>query len=248
MATKTPEMTPSTPPLPSTEITALTPGPTLHRSSPERLGMNFDKRILLAGFSAFACGFTLGSTHAGRLASLRFRAENAHRLPISRPGWYLYHKSKNYYKMKAGIVEGMRKGVWLASWASVFFVIEESMDVFRGTWRAGRTLEEMEGIDELDFKNMKREVEKNRDFVSSTIAGMVTGGLWSAWNAFPMVTAARTIRMGLFVGLGYGLSQDAMTYVRGRTVGYVDEAESWIYRGAKNRRKKEAEDEVQSKS
>ncbi|KAF2875817.1 hypothetical protein BDV95DRAFT_484265 [Massariosphaeria phaeospora] len=213
------------------------PPQTLHRTSPERLGMTFDKRILLAAFTSFVCGFTLGSSTAGRLASLRFRAENAHRLPISRPGWYLYHKSKNYYKSRAGISEGMRKGVWLASWGSIFFIIEESMDVFRGTWRAGRTLEEMEGVDELDIKRISSGVEKSRDFVSSAMAGMVTGGLWSAWNLFPMVTAARTIRMGLLVGLGYGLGQDGLTYVRGRTVGYVDEAESWIYRGAKNRRK-----------
>ncbi|KAF2792834.1 hypothetical protein K505DRAFT_325890 [Melanomma pulvis-pyrius CBS 109.77] len=199
--------------------------------------MTFDKRMLLAGFSSFSCGFLLGSTHAGRLASLRFRAENAHRLPISQPGWYLYHKSKNYYKMKAGISEGMRKGVWLATWASIFFIIEESLDVFRGTWRAGRTLEEMEGVDELDFRDMNKSVDKSRDCLSSAVAGMVTGGLWSAWNMFPMVTAARTIRMGVLVGLGYGLTQDAMTWVRGRSVGYVDEAESWVYRGAKNRRR-----------
>jgi hypothetical protein len=206
--------------------------------------MTFDKRMLLAGFSSFTCGFALGSTHAGRLASLRFRAENAHRLPISQPGWYLYHKSKNYYKSKYAITEGVRKGVWLATWASIFFVIEESLDVFRGTWRAGRTLEEMEGIDELDLPTIDRGVDKSRDCLSSAMAGMVTGGIWSAWNRFPMTTAARTITMGVTVGLGYGVVQDGLTYVRGRSVGYVDEAESWIYRGAKNRRKKMEEDEA----
>jgi hypothetical protein len=216
----------------------------LHRTSPERLGMSFDKRMLLAGFSAFTCGFALGSIHAGRLASLRFRAENAHRLPVSQPGWYLYYKSKNYYKTTCAVSEGIRKGAWLAAWTSIFFIIEESLDVFRGTWRAGRTLEEMEGVDELELGGLNRGVDKSRDCLSSAMAGMVTGGIWSAWNRFPMTTAARTITMGVTVGLGYGVTQDALTWVRGRSVGYVDEAESWIYKGAKNRRKKMEEEEA----
>lgn len=210
--------------------------------------MSFDKRMLLAAFSSLGCGFILGSTHAGRLASLRFRAENAHRLPTTQPGWYLYHKSKNYYKAKYGITEGLRKGTWLVAWTSMFFIIEESMDVFRGTWTAGRTLEEMEGVDELDISSMDKSVDKNRDCFSSLMAGMVTGGLWSAWNQFPMPTAARTISMGAIVGLGYGVTQDALMWVRGRKLGYVDEAESWIYRGAKNRRKKEEVEQEQQRS
>ncbi|KAF2010544.1 hypothetical protein BU24DRAFT_60445 [Aaosphaeria arxii CBS 175.79] len=199
------------------------PAELLYRSSPERLGMPFDRRLLLALSSSFLCGFTLGTSHAGHLASLRFRAENAHRLPISQPGWYLYHKSKNYYKAKEGIVVGVRKGGYLAAWTSIFFVLEESIDVFRGTWKAGRTVAEMEGVDELDMRDMGGAVERSRDFVSSGIAGMVTGGIWSAWNAFPMVTAARTIRLGLAVGLAFGLGQDGLTYLRGRSVGWVGE-------------------------
>lgn len=111
------------------------------------------------------------------------------------------------------------------------------MDVFRGTWRAGRTLTEMEGVDELDIGAMDRGVGLNRDFISSALAGVATGGLWSAWNQFPMVTAARTIRMGLVVGLAYGLGQDAMAWARKRYG--IEREESWVYRGAKNRRKED---------
>lgn len=203
--------------------------------SAHRLGMPFDHRLLLATFSSFACGSMLGYLNTSRLASLRFRAENAHRLPISQPGWYLYHKSKNYYKLKYGITAGFRSGAYLAGWTSIFFLVEESIDVFRGTWRAGRTFREMEGIHELDIKEVDTGVEKSRDFLSSVVAGMVTGGLWSAWNMFPVLTAARTIRMGLFAGLGYGLFQDGLTWTRTKTGIFVDENESWIYRGAKNR-------------
>ncbi|KAF2440036.1 hypothetical protein P171DRAFT_117223 [Karstenula rhodostoma CBS 690.94] len=219
-----------------TNTSASTSPPPSTAHSPHRLGMPFDRRLLLATFTSFSCGSMLGYLNTSRLASLRFRAENAHRLPISQPGWYLYHKSKNYYKLKYGITAGLRSGVYLAAWTSIFFLVEESIDVFRGTWRAGRTFGEMEGISELDIEKVDTGVEKSRDFLSSVVAGMVTGGLWSAWNKFPVLTAARTIRMGLFAGLGYGVFQDGLTWARGKTGGVVNDAESWIYRGAKNRR------------
>lgn len=221
-------------------VEALPEPPKLYKS-PERLGMKFDQRLLVGNLSSFLCGFTLGVSHAGHMAGMRFRAENAHRLPETRPGWYLYHKSKNYYKIKEAAPVGIRKGFFVSAWTSIFLIIEESLDIFRGTWYAGRTLNEMEGVDELDIKTMEKCIQRNRDFKSSAIAGMVTGGVWSAWNTFPMVTAARTIRMGLFVGLAYGLGQDAMMWARNKWG--VDEApESWIYKGAKNKMK-EAQEE-----
>ncbi|KAK3215904.1 hypothetical protein GRF29_8g1469603 [Pseudopithomyces chartarum] len=128
--------------------------------------MPFDRRLLLAAFSSFTCGSTLGYLNTSRLASLRFRAENAHRLPISNPGWYLYHKSKNYYKLKHGLGAGLRSGFYLAAWASLFFVVEESMDVFRGTWRAGRSLTEMEG------ERTKNAVTTMTDGLNSRSSGM----------------------------------------------------------------------------
>jgi hypothetical protein len=203
--------------------------------------MPFDRRLLLTTSLSTLCGFTLGSTSAGRLASLRFRAENAHRLPISQPGWYLYHKSKNYFKWRSGIPEGLRKGTMVAAWSSIFFVVEESLDVFRGTWRAGRTMGEMEGVDELNLSGLDSGVGRSRDFWSSAGAGMVTGGLWSAWHQFPVSTAARTIRMGLLVGLGYGVTQDAMTWAKERYGGEEGERVSWVYRGARNRQPPDGE-------
>lgn len=222
----------------SPDTTQVTPSPPPVQS-PDRLGMRFDQRLLLASFTSFMCGSMLGYTTTARLAALRFRAENAHRLPISQPGWYLYHKSKNYYRNKFGIIAGLKGGAYLSAGTAVFFIVEESMDVFRGTWRAGRTLSEMEGVDELEIRRIDTGVEKSRDFLSSAVAGMVTGGLWSVWEQFPMVTAARTIKIGLFAGLGYGLVQDALTWGRGKTGGVVNQAESWIYKGAKNRRNSE---------
>ncbi|CAI6334699.1 unnamed protein product [Periconia digitata] len=228
-----------------TDVTpSITPAnpPSTTAPSPDRLSLSFDRRLLLASFSSFSCGAILGYTTTSRLAALRFRAENAHRLPNTQPGWYLYHKSKNYYKLTKGIPAGIRAGAKLSLWTGIFFIIEESLDVFRGTWRAGRTFSEMEGVSELEVKRMDEEIQCSRDFVSSAVAGMVTGGLWSAVNKFPMVTAARTIRVGVLAGLGFGVAQDALSWGRGKTGGVVNDAESWIYKGAKNRRKKEEEE------
>lgn len=236
MATTQLDLPPEPPP--DTAQPATTSAP---RGSGHRLGLPFDQRLLLSTLASFSCGSVLGYTTTARLAALQFRAENAHRLPTSQPGWYLYHKSKKYHKWKTGVPAALRSGAYLASWSAVFFVLEESLDVFRGTWRAGRTLAEMEGVDELDMRRVDQGVERSRDFWSSAVAGMVTGGLWSAWNHFPMVTAARTIRVGLAAGLVYGLGQDALTWARGR-VGDSGGEESWVYRGAKNRRRSQDED------
>ncbi|KEQ69970.1 hypothetical protein M436DRAFT_54958 [Aureobasidium namibiae CBS 147.97] len=160
----------------------------------DRLSIAFNYRLPLTTLLASFAGFGLGLTHGGQLSGLRFRAENAHRLPTSQVGWYLYHKSKNYNIMLGGIKEGFRMGARLSFWTAIFFVFEEAVDRFRGA----------------------------RDFMSSVIAAMGTAGGFSAWNRFPIQTAARTATIGLKFGLAFGLLQDALSVARGRRVGYVD--------------------------
>lgn len=41
-------------------------------------------------------------------------------------------------------------------------------------------------------------------------------------DILPLNTAARTIRIGLYGGLAFGLAQDALGLARGRRLGYVD--------------------------
>ncbi|KEQ66086.1 uncharacterized protein M437DRAFT_40953 [Aureobasidium melanogenum CBS 110374] len=160
----------------------------------DRLSIPFNWRLPLTTVLASFAGFGLGLTHGGQLSGLRFRAENAHRLPTSQVGWYLYHKSKNYHIMLGGIKEGFRMGARLSFWTAIFFVFEEAVDRFRGA----------------------------RDFMSTVIAAMGTAGGFSAWNRFPVQTAARTATMGLKFGLVFGLMQDALSVARGRRVGYVE--------------------------
>ncbi|ELR05339.1 hypothetical protein GMDG_07322 [Pseudogymnoascus destructans 20631-21] len=80
------------------------------RTTDARLSLPTPQRLLVGTSTAFLVGLTLGGSHGFSLAGLRFRAENAHRLPKEPTGWYLYHKSKNYRMMLEGVREGVRMG------------------------------------------------------------------------------------------------------------------------------------------
>lgn len=41
-------------------------------------------------------------------------------------------------------------------------------------------------------------------------------------DRFPLLTAARTTKTGLYCGLAFGLAQDALGFARGRRLDYVD--------------------------
>jgi len=56
-------------------------------------------------------GLALGAYRGGRMASLRFLAENAHRAPKTVKGWYFYNKTKNYRMMYGGLKEGAKDAV-----------------------------------------------------------------------------------------------------------------------------------------
>ncbi|KAI9801848.1 MAG: hypothetical protein M1833_002162 [Piccolia ochrophora] len=180
-------------------ISPLSPSiPTLDPPSPapppQRLSLPLPLRLPLSLTFTILTGLTLGAPLAARSAGLRFRAENAHRLPTNQTGWYLYHKSKNYHMALAGIRGGLGLGVRMAAPVGGFFVVEEAVDRARGA----------------------------RDFGSTVIAALSVAGGWSLWNRFPLPTAARTAKMALTMGAGFGLFQDAIALARGHSVGYVD--------------------------
>ena len=156
----------------------------------------------------------LGLSHGSKSAALRFRAENAHRFPTTQKGWYLYHKSKNYHSMLGGIKDGLKMAGKLSFLASSFFCAEAAVDFARGG---------------------------NKDFASTTIAGSTVAGAFSAWSKlkdsivaaswtpfnlipdrFPLATTARTLKLGLYGGLIFGLGQDLVTYAKGGRLRYVD--------------------------
>lgn len=176
----------------------------------------------------------LGLAKGSQDSGLRFQAENAHRLPTTQTGWFLYHKSKNYNMMLGGIVEGMKQAGKFGLWAGCFFVLEEGIDRGRAAgvrmWRrvssgefargggVSKVVEDaMEAVDAEE-----RHVAGNRDCISSMLAGLGSAGIFSAWNRLPLPTVARTAKMGAKVGLAFGLVQDALNVLKGKRVGYVE--------------------------
>jgi hypothetical protein len=184
-----------------------------------RLSLPTPVRLTLATASSFIIGLGLGLSHGSQTAGLRFRAENAHRLPKSSTGWYLYHKSKNYHMALGGIKEGLKMGFKISAWVAAFFYIEDCWDEIRG----------------------------KKDFVNTTLASLSVAGGFSLWSLylphiglhianemtdrFPMVAAARTAKTGLAIGLAFGLAQDAVGVLRGRRPGYVE----FILRGGRRK-------------
>ena len=122
-----------------------------------RLGIHDTARIGYTSFIAICTGALLGVAHGTRTEALRFRAENAHRLPTTTKGWYLYHKSKNYAVMWNGIKEGARLGGKLGFWVALFFFAEMQVD---------------------------RRWNKRKDFRSTMVTGVVTALAWSRFCTF----------------------------------------------------------------
>lgn len=132
-------------------------------------------RIPSAAVLGFLGGFGLGASHGGKMAGMRFRAENSHRFPTTQVGWYLYHKSKNYHIALGGIKEGMVMGTKVSVWAGSFFVMEEIVDQLRGT----------------------------KDFVSTAVAGLSIAGAFSAWS-MSIIHESSTIVLGLTLTIQTG--------------------------------------------
>lgn len=123
----------------------------------ERLSTSFTGRLFLCNIGTFAVGTVIGGALGSRQASLRFRAENAHRFPTSERGWFFYHKSKNYYTALGGVKEGVKTGAKLCSWVTMFVVTEEAVDRLRG----------------------------RSDFLSTVVAGLSLSGFFSVWSLWP---------------------------------------------------------------
>jgi hypothetical protein len=183
--------------------------------SPPRLGIDVEKRIPYTTTSAIMTGLALGYVHGSRRAGLVFRAENAHRFPTSSPGWFQYHKTKNYISIVGGAKDGAKMGLRLGTGALAFSLFEETVDYAR---------------------------HDERDFLSTVIAGLSFSGIYSLLgmkdcvreNKAPstdflydiarhdVYTAARTAKLGLKLSLTYGLLQDALETMKGNRPKYLD--------------------------
>ena len=204
--------------LPSTdESPILDPSSTLSTAPPsrrvyaDRLGWTPWPRIYTATAMAFSTGAFLGISKESRMSALRFRAENSHRMPVNKAGWFFYHKAKNAYVAKHAMTEGFIMGGRLAGWVALFFIVEHAMDEFR------------DDVEKLNFETGQAvHPGRHRDFLATTVAGLTVGGAFSAVRRMPSAQAAGMCKMGMVTGLGFGLVQDAIKLATGGRLAYVD--------------------------
>ncbi|OJJ51291.1 hypothetical protein ASPZODRAFT_56597 [Penicilliopsis zonata CBS 506.65] len=163
--------------------------------TPPRLGLEVHQRLPSTALAAFSVGMGIGYSHGSKIAAYRFRAENAHRLPANSALWFQYHKSKSYASVIGGTIEGLKLGLRLGGAAFAFCLFEETVDYAR---------------------------HDRRDFLSTVIAGLSFSGIYSLLARHDIYTAARTTKLGLKLGLVYGLSQDALGTLRGTPPAYMD--------------------------
>lgn len=128
-----------------------------------RLGFPFALRLPISTITGFCAGGLLGVIHGTKRTSLLFRAENAHRLPTTPTGWYLYHKSKNYQTAAGGLREGVRFGGKIAFWTALFFSTEELLDRARKGW-------------------VGKEGGSQNDVFSTVVASLSLAGAFSVWS------------------------------------------------------------------
>jgi len=180
---------------------------------PQRLGLHPLFRISLISAMSLLAGFGLGSAHGSTTAALRYRAENAHRTPTSRTGWYLYGKSRNYHAIVGGVTEGVINGGRFAAWTALFLTIEEGLDRARGKiFASGQDKEE------------GRLASGQRDFVNTVSAAVAFSGLYGWKNGLDRWSAQRLTRSAVRFAVPFGLAQDFLASLRGERPWYVN----WI--------------------
>jgi hypothetical protein len=133
----------------------------LRRDTNERLSMRPADRISLGIVSGLLAGMCVGFMRGYQMADLRFRAENAHRMPKSEKGWFFYHRSKTHYSVLAGMKLSAKTGSVFALMSGMFLILEDQLDNIRGG--------------------------QSKDCISTTIAGTMAGGLYSLASMLPRI-------------------------------------------------------------
>ncbi|KAJ9664149.1 hypothetical protein H2198_000367 [Neophaeococcomyces mojaviensis] len=181
------------------------------RQPSDRLGLHPALRLLTISFVTFTAGFVLGAADGANTAAFRYRAENAHRLPTSKAGWYLYGKSKGYHTIVGGVTQGVKTGIRFTGWATLFMAIEEGLDRARGRVFAN-VREKEQGL----------LAKGQRDFLSTVSAAVTLAGIHSWMNNLDRFAATRMTKLALKFAIPFGLAQDALASFKGERPRYVD--------------------------
>lgn len=162
-------------------------------SKGERLAVQPPIRIAMATGVAGLVGFATGLQQGARHGGLQFLAENAHRMPRTKGGWYFYHKRKNYVLMNQGLSAGFKRAAKYGTVTCIYFGLEAYFDKLRGV---------------IDFGN--------------TVASSAIVGVGYGLSTQPgLKNALRSSRAFVMFGITIGLVQDAIRHARGNEVWYL---------------------------
>lgn len=177
-----------------------------------RLGWPLFRRLeVMAGLTA-AAGLITGMKQGAEVASLRFRAENAHLTPTSKAGWYLYNRSKNYHATIGAFKQGTLTGLRYSAWTTLFITIERGLDAARGRLFASKRQQE------------NGELRRGQaDFLNTISAAVAVAGIHGWWNRMDRFASARMTRGAILFSLPFGLGQDLYAWgALGENTWYVD--------------------------
>ena len=129
-------------------------------------------KMTLAGVSfGIVSGFWMGSRRRG----LQFLAENSHRLPRTKGGWFYYHRFKNYAMIRGGTHSAVRYAGKCGGLSLLFFGSEQLAEYFVG---------------ENSF--------------NAVAAGLSTSLLHSIHQSMSMQLTRRAMLLGVSCGVGIG--------------------------------------------
>lgn len=109
-------------------------------SRTQRLGLAPYPRVVLTMVTAGGYGLMSGFYGGFNLASLKYLALNAHRLPKTKGGWYFYHKRKNYVVMREAFQVGFKTAAKYGIVSASYIGLEAYIDYARGTIDAFSTI------------------------------------------------------------------------------------------------------------
>lgn len=162
----------------------------------ERFHLFPKERLSLISVLASCVGGFSGLSDGIKMSSLRFLAENGHRLPRNVAGWYFYHKKKNYIMIKEGIKQGIKQGTGLSIVITSFFGLEAFIDSYIRS--------------------------ENKDFINTGIAGLLSSAAYGVFKGMSKVHRINFMKKGILLGLSLGFSLDLLIWSRGGRVWYME--------------------------
>ncbi|CAO1625913.1 unnamed protein product [Sympodiomycopsis kandeliae] len=147
--------------------------------------------------TAFGIGLVSGIFTTANQAGLVFLAENAHRKPTTMQGWYFYNKTKNYRVLWAATKGGLKGGIRLGLWSSLFTVIEGGSLYYRTSHNAQQSQSSIPS----EYTAIKR--------LGHWTDGMLAGqGVGTAASIVYKTSPVRFFMLGSVAGTITGLLQD----------------------------------------